>query len=240
VDVRFYLGPKGYRQLASLGLGLENAVDFGMFGSIGKLIYRVLTFLDDRFHNYGWSIIVLTLMIQIIVMPLTVKSFKHSLRMKALQPQIKKIQDLYKEDPKRLNTEMLHLYQRHGLKFMGMEGCLPMLIQMPVFFALYTMLRNAFELRGSPWVLWIHDLSKHDPYYVLPVLMGIGMLVQQKMTMSSADPTQKTMMYMMPIMFTFFFLHLPAGLVVYWFTNSLVSILVQTVLLKSQEKTAAA
>lgn len=237
---RLYLGPKGYAQLSRLDLGLERAVDFGVFGGVGKAILKSLYFLHRATHNYGWSIILLTTAIQILVIPLTLKSFRHSLRMKALQPQMKKLQEMYKGDPKRLNVEMLNLYQKHGLKFMGMEGCFPILIQLPVFWALYTTLRNAYELRGAAWIGWIQDLSVHDPYYVLPVLMGAGMLAQQKMTMASMDPQQARIMYLMPIIFTFFFLKLPSGLVLYWFTNSLLTIAIQAVLLKKHPPVEAA
>lgn len=234
-SMRLYVGPKGYSQLKELGLNLERAVDFGFFSTIGQWVLRSLYFLNNMTHNYGWSILILTIAIQILVIPLTVKSFTHGQRMKALQPQMKKLQTLYKSDPKRLNTEMLHLYQKNGLRFMGMEGCFPMLIQLPIFWALYTTLRNAFELRGAPWIYWIHDLSLADPYYVLPVIMGLGMFLQQKMSAVSLDPMQAKMMYILPVMMTFIFLKMPSGLVLYWCTNSLVAIIVQAILLKRHE-----
>jgi YidC/Oxa1 family membrane protein insertase len=236
--LRFYLGPKGYAQLQHVGDSLERSVDFGMFGELGKVVLNVLYFFQRLTGNYGWGIILLTLLIQIITLPLTIKSFRHGARMKALQPQMKKLQELYKTDPKRLNAEMLNLYQKNGLKFMGMEGCFPILIQLPVFWALYTTLRNAYELRNAPWLGWVQDLSVHDPYYVLPVLMGLGMLAQQKLTMAAMDPAQARMMLLMPVIFTFFFLKLPSGLVLYWFTNSLLSIAIQLVLLKRSKAPA--
>lgn len=228
----FYLGPKGYESLKSLGLGLERSVDFGYFAPFGRVIHRALFTFHKATRNYGWAIILLTIIIQILVLPLTVKSFQHGQKMKNIQPQMKRLQELYKNDSRRLNTEMLALYQRHGMRFMGMEGCVPMLIQLPVFWALFSTLRNTFELRHAPWMGWITDLSAHDPYYVLPILMGGGMFVQQKMTMNSMDPTQKQMMYMMPIIFTFIFLKMPSGLVLYWLTNSLVTIGVQYYLMR--------
>jgi YidC/Oxa1 family membrane protein insertase len=228
----FYVGPKSYQDLKSLGLGLERSVDFGYFAPFGRVIHRALFTFHKVTRNYGWAIILLTIIIQIVVLPLTIKSFQHGQKMKTIQPQMKRLQELYKSDSRRLNTEMLALYQRHGLRFMGMEGCVPMLIQLPVFWALFSTLRNTFELRHAPWIAWIRDLSIHDPYFVLPVLMGGGMFVQQKMTMSSMDPTQKQIMYMMPIIFTFIFLKMPAGLVIYWLTNSLVTIGVQYYLMR--------
>jgi len=228
----FYLGPKGYESLKSLGLGLERSVDFGYFAPFGRVIHGALFLFHKGTRNYGWAIVLLTVIIQIIVLPLTVKSFQHGQKMKTIQPQMKRLQELYKNDSRRLNTEMLALYQRHGLRFMGMEGCVPMLIQLPVFWALFSTLRNTFELRHAPWMGWITDLSAHDPFYVLPILMGVGMFIQQKMTMSSMDPSQKQIMYMMPIIFTFIFLKMPSGLVIYWTTNSLVTIAVQYYLMR--------
>jgi YidC/Oxa1 family membrane protein insertase len=236
---RFYLGPKGYAQLAGLGLGLERTVDFGLFGSIGKMILKSLYALQKLTGNYGWAIVLLTVLIQVLVLPLTLKSFRHSQRMKALQPQLKRIQELYKSDPKRQQAEMLHIYRRHGMKFMGMEGCLPVLVQMPVFFALYTTLNNSYELRGAPWIVWIQDLSVHDPYYALPILWGILMFVQQKISLTTMDPAQAQMMMFMPIIMTFLFLKLPAGLVLYWCTSTLISLGLQVAFLKSQPEPAA-
>jgi YidC/Oxa1 family membrane protein insertase len=198
----FYLGPKGYQNLKSLGFGLERSVDFGYFAPFGKVIHRALFILEKGTRNYGWAIIVLTVIIQILVLPLTIKSFQHGQKMKLIQPQMKRLQELYKNDARRLNSEMLALYQRHGMRFMGMEGCVPMLIQLPVFWALFSTLRNTYELRHAPWIGWVKDLSAHDPFYVLPILMGAGMFFQQKMSMSSVDPSQRQIMYMMPIVFT--------------------------------------
>ncbi len=229
---RFYLGPKGYDDLLSLNWGLERAVNFGMFTTLGRWIHRALIEVRKVLPNFGWAIIVLTFFVQLVVSPLTVTSFKHSQKMKTLQPQMKRLQEMYKSDPRRLNTEMLALYQRHGLRFMGMEGCLPMLIQMPVFFSLYAVLSKTYELRHSHWIGWIHDLSAGDPYYVLPVLMGAAMFGQQKITASAVDPSQKQLMYMMPIVFTFIFLKMPSGLVIYWLTNSLLTLALQLFLLK--------
>ncbi|MBL8023149.1 MAG: membrane protein insertase YidC [Elusimicrobia bacterium] len=232
--LNFFVGPKAYRDLKGMGIGLERSVDFGYFAPFGRLIHQALFILHKVTGNYGWAIILLTVIIQILVIPLTVKSFKHGQKMKAVQPQMKRLQELYKGDARRLNSEMLALYQRHGMRFMGMEGCVPMLIQLPVFWALFSTLRNTFELRYAPWMGWIRDLSAHDPYYVLPVLMGGGMFLQQKMTMSSMDPTQKQIMYMMPIIFTFVFLKMPSGLVIYWLTNSLLTIGIQYYLLRKE------
>ncbi|MBD3271461.1 MAG: membrane protein insertase YidC, partial [Elusimicrobia bacterium] len=195
---------------------------------------NTLYFFKGITGNYGWSIILLTMCLQVILFPLTMKSFKASMAMKKLQPHIKQIQAKYKEDPKRLNVEMMNLYKSTGTNPFG--GCLPMLFQIPIFWALFTTLRNAFELRGAPFIFWIKDLSVHDPFYVLPILMGIAMLVQQRLVSVSADPQQARMMMFMPIIFTFFFLKFPAGLVLYWFTNSILTMIGQLLIMKKEAK----
>lgn len=238
--VSFYLGPKKYADLAALGVGLERAVDFGFFASLGKIIYRSLLFFHSLTHNFGWAIILLTLIIQVLVSPLTITSFKHSQKMKAVQPQLKRIQELYKNDPKRMNVEMLALYQRHGMRFMGLEGCLPMLIQLPVFWALFSTLSSVIELRHAPWIGWVKDLSVHDPFYVLPVLMAVGMFLQQKLSAVALDPSQRQIMYIMPVIFLFFMIKMPAGLVLYWFTSSMISAALQFFLLQRQKSLEAA
>jgi len=232
-----YLGPKGYTRLKRFGLGLEEAVDFGLFGFLGKALLHGLEWFKKITGNYGWAIVLVTVILQLLTMPLNIRSLKHSLRMKELQPQMKRIQELYKGDQKRLHVEMMNLYKRHGLKFMGLEGCFPMLLQLPFFWAFYTTLRNAYELRQAPWIFWIKDLSAADPYRVLPILMGAGMFFQQRMTTSTADPTQAKMMWIMPIIFVFMFMGLPSGLVLYWFVNSLLTLVLQSFLLSKHKKT---
>jgi YidC/Oxa1 family membrane protein insertase len=231
-----YVGPKGYVHLKALGCHLEESVNFGIFGFLGKAVLRALFYFQHITGNYGWSIIIITTCLQIILFPLTIKSYRASAAMKQLQPQIKALQAKYKADPKRLNVEMMNLYKTSGTNPFG--GCLPMVLQIPIFWALFTTLRNAFELRGAPFMFWIKDLSMHDPYYVLPILMGIGMLVQQKMTAAPADPAQAKMMMLMPIVFTVLFLHFPSGLVLYWFTNSLLTMAGQGMIMMQDKKRA--
>lgn len=225
-----YAGPKEYNNLRSFGHELEKAVDFGFFGVIAKILLRALIFFDSLTGNYGWAIILLTFCIQVLVFPLTRKNLQHSAKMRELQPQIKKLQEQYKSDPKRLQVETFNFYKRNGMQFMGLEGCIPMLLQLPLFFAFYSTLHVAYELRGAPWIFWIKDLALHDPYYVLPIVMGIGMFLQQKLTAVAADPAQARMMMFMPLIFVFMFLKLPAGLVLYWCMNSLVTIVIQLIL----------
>ena len=236
----FYLGPKGHEHLKSLHMNLEESVDFGYFGFLGKLALSVLNYFHKMTGNYGWAIIILTVLLQLIVLPLTVKSFKASAAMKQLQPLVKGLQDKYKADPKRLNVEMLNLYKIHKVNPLG--GCLPMILQLPIFWALFTTLRNAFELRGAEWIFWVNDLSAPDtllkisgiPLNVLPLIMGIGMFFQQQMMSVSTDPAQKQLMYLMPVIFTFMFWNFPSGLVIYWLTNSMLTMIEQYVIIRRQ------
>jgi len=188
--------------------------------------------------------VLLTIGLQIIVMPLTLKSFQASIAMKKLQPHIKELQTKYKGDAQRLNAEMMNLYKTQKVNPLG--GCLPMILQLPIFWALFTTLRNAYELRGAPWLLWVTDLSAPDtlmkiaglPINILPLIMGVGMFVQQKMMGVSTDPAQEKMMYLMPVIFTFIFWNFPSGLVLYWLINNILSLAEQYYLLKKD--TAAA
>lgn len=217
---QIYVGPKGYTQLKKYGKGLEAGVDFGTFSALGKLILSAIYRLQGITKNFGWAIVLMTICLQILLLPLTIKSFKATLAMKQIQPKVAELQKKFKGDPKRLNIEMMNLYKNSGTNPFG--GCLPMLLQLPIFWALFTALRNAYELRGAPWILWIHDLSVADPYRVLPIIMGAAMFFQQRMAGAVADPAQRQMM-MMPIIFTFMFMNFPAGLVLYWLTNNLLT-----------------
>lgn len=224
-ELNLYAGPKGYTQLKKWGLGLEHSVDFGMFGFLGKWALKAMDSLYNLTGNYGWAIILLTCVLQVIVLPLSLKSYKSMAGMKKIQPKLQELQKRYKNDHKRLNQEMLNLYKESKTNPFG--GCLPMLLQIPIFWAFFTMLRNAYELRGAPWMFWIMDLSQKDPYYILPIVMGAGMFLQQKISGSVGDPTQAKMMAFMPIIFTFMFLNFPSGLVLYWLTNSILSMATQ-------------
>lgn len=241
-SLQFYIGPKSYSHLKTFNMGLEKTVDFGFFGWLGKIAMTVLFFLFGITGNYGWSIIIMTVIIQILVLPLTLKSFRATAAMKKIQPIIKDLQTKYKNDPKRLQVEMINLYRTQKVNPLG--GCLPLLLQLPIFWALFTTLRNAYELRHAGWLLWVNDLSASDSLMhiggislnLLPLIMGIGMFFQQKMTAATSDPMQKRMMYIMPVVFTFMFWGFPSGLVLYWLTNSVVSMIVQYFVLKQDEK----
>ncbi|MBI3015311.1 MAG: membrane protein insertase YidC [Candidatus Tectomicrobia bacterium] len=217
-----FVGPKEHERLEALGVGLERVIDYGWFSFLAKPLLDLLRFLYGFTKNYGVAIILLTVVIKVLFSPLTHKSFKSMQKMQALQPQIKRLQQLYKNDKQRLNQEVMSLYRERKLTPMG--GCFPMLLQIPVFFALYRVLLDAIELRHTPFFWWITDLSAKDPYYVWPILMGISMVIQQKMTPSAADPMQAKIMMLMPIVFTIMFLNFPVGLVIYWLVNNVLTI----------------
>jgi YidC/Oxa1 family membrane protein insertase len=230
-----YLGPRDTRILKPLGLDLEKAVNFGFFDIIAKPLLWVLRFFNGFLHNYGWSIILLTVLVKILFWPLTHKSYKSMKDMQKLAPKVAKLREKYKDDRQKLNQEIMALYKTYKVNPMG--GCLPMLIQIPVFFALYSLLGYAIELRHAPFLLWINDLSAPDrlpigvqiPYVgngipVLTLLMGASMFVQQKMTPTTGDPTQAKLMLFLPVIFTFMFINFASGLVLYWLVNNLLSI----------------
>ncbi|MBI4677895.1 MAG: membrane protein insertase YidC [Elusimicrobia bacterium] len=228
-EAPFYLGPKAHEKLASFGQGLERAIDYGWFSAIGRLIMRLLAALYRMTGNWGWAIILLTVVVQIVLFPLAYKTLKSAAAMKKVQPQMQRLQQQYAKDPQRLNAEMLELYKRTGANPLG--GCLPLLVQMPVFIALYNTLRNSWELHGASWIFWVRDLSAKDPFYVLPIVMGGLMFLQNKFSPSApTDPMQAKMMTWMPVIFTFMFLNFPSGLVLYWLTNSVITIVEQLAL----------
>ncbi len=217
-ETQFYLGPKDYTRLQQLGNGLDRAVDFGFFSPLAKLADSSLGYFYKLTGNYGAAIIILSLIIQLMLTPLSFKSYKAMAVMKKIQPEMKSLQDRYKDDPKRMNQEIMDLYKRHGTNPLG--GCLPMVLQIPVFFSLFTALRNSWHLHGAHFIFWIKDLSAKDPYYVLPLIMGAVMFLQQHMNPQTSDPSQAAMMKWMPVIFTFMFLTFPSGLVLYWLINS--------------------
>lgn len=226
-----YFGPKEFDLLAASNHEFENTINYGFFHLLAKPLMIVLKFFYGFLGNYGFSIILLTVCIKIIFWPLTQKSYKSMKGMQKLQPEMKRMREKYGSDKQRLNQEMMSFYKDNKVNPLG--GCLPMLIQIPVFFALYRVLLGSIELRHAPFMLWITDLSAKDPYYVTPLIMGVTMFIQQKMTPTNMDPTQAKIMLMMPIVFTFMFLNFPAGLVVYWLINNLLTIL-QQYLIKRQ------
>ena len=222
---------KNYDNLLSLGDNLHLAVDFGFFAVLAVPILRGLQFIHNYIPNYGIAIILLTILIRLITFPLQYKSFKSMKKMQTIQPELNKIKEKYKDEPQKMQKETMELFKKAGAN--PLSGCLPLLLQMPFFFAIYRVLYSAVELVGAPFYGWIHDLSIHDPYYVLPILMGISMLAQQKLTpQTSMDPTQQKIMLFMPVIFAFIMKSLPAGLVLYIFVSTVVGIAQQAIVYK--------
>ncbi|MGD8817576.1 MAG: membrane protein insertase YidC, partial [Acidobacteriota bacterium] len=227
VELPLYIGPKAYDVLAGAGFSLERAVDYGMFAIIARPVAVTLEWLKEVTGNYGLAIIIATLGVRLILFPLTQSSMKSMRKMQQLQPQMNAIRARYKgvkdlEKRQQMNTEVMQLYKDNGVSPLG--GCLPMLLQMPVLFAFYAAISVSIASRQAPFVLWIHDLSKMDPYYILPLLMGASMFVQQRMAPTGGDPMQQRIFRLMPVMFTFFFLTFPSGLVIYWLVNTALGI----------------
>lgn len=220
-ETQFYFGPKDYSFLKNeVGHGLHLSVDFGFFAPIAKIADSLLGWFYKLTGNYGVAIIILGVLVQLVIAPLSYKSYKSMALMQAMQPELKAVQEKYKDNPQRMQMEMMALYRKYGTN--PFSSCLPMLIQMPIFFALFTALRNSWALHGAPFIFWIQDLSAKDPYYVLPIVMGGIMFFQQKLTpQANADPAQAKMFQWMPIIFTFMFLAFPSGLVIYWLVNSI-------------------
>jgi YidC/Oxa1 family membrane protein insertase len=248
-----YAGPKEYDMLKTLNVGLEHIVDFGFFSILAVPLFWVLKLFYQLIGNYGWAIILLTIVTRIPFIPLINKSQKSMKKMQDIQPKMAEVREKYKKDPQRMQKEMMELYKTHKVNPVG--GCLPMLLQIPVFFALYKILLIAIELRNAPFMLWIKDLSGPDTLFghipaaipmiggfavgPLPLLMGLTMLIQQKMTPTSLDPTQNKMMMFMPIIFTFLFLNFASGLVLYWLINNILSIAQQFYVNRKASKKAA-
>ena len=231
-----YVGQKEYKVLKNIDPMLTNAIEYGWFTFASKPLFQLLSFLHGIFGNWGWSIIALTLMIRIVLYPLTYKGMVSMQKIKEISPKIKELQAKYKGDPQRMNAAVMDMYKKHNANPLG--GCLPMLLQIPVFFAIYRVLLNAVELQGAPWLLWITDLSRMDEFFVLPILMGASMYYQQKLTPNNfTDPMQEKVFKFLPIIFTFFFVTFPSGLVLYWFVNNLFSI-VQQFIVNAQFKNA--
>lgn len=229
-----YVGPKEWRQLEALGAGVEGAQarNYGHLLWIPWLpmwwfcvpLLWLMNFFGTRLpgQNYGIAIILLTVLVKLAFYPLSLKGMRSMKQMQVLQPQVNALRSKYRGDPQRFQREQMELFRQHRVNPMG--GCLPMVVQVPIFYALYLTLQYSVELQGAPFAGWIADLSKKDPYYVLPVLMGASMLIQQKMTPTVADPRQARIMLIMPVVFTFMFLEFPTGLVLYWLVNNILSI----------------
>ncbi len=233
-DFSLYFGPINYYKLKDMGNGLEMSVYFGWnwIAPISRVIFFIFRGINKVIPNYGVVIIIFSVMMMVVFFPLTFKSQASMRKMQKLQPQMEAIKKKYKDDSQKMNAEVMKLYRKNKVNPIG--GCLPLLLQMPVFFALYAVLRSTIELRRAPFTLWIQDLSMRDPYFVLPILMGAAMFVQQKFTVT--DPRQKAMTYFMPIFLVFIFFRLPSGIVLYWLIYNLLSILQQYLISRNEKK----
>ncbi len=246
-----YFGAKQYARLAKLGQGLDRTIELGWFRFLAlPLMFGLQWIYHNVVSNYGWAIVLMTTLIKIVLLPLTHTSMVSAAKMQELNPKMQAVRNKYAgklkdkqgrpnlEMQRKMNEEMMGLYKTEGVNPAG--GCLPILLQLPVFIAFYNILPASVELRHAPWILWIHDLSAHDPYYVLPIVMGVTQFAQQMMMPPMGNPAQRKMMMMMPLVFTVLFVGFPSGLVLYWLTNNVLSIVQQVVYNRLKKKPLAA
>lgn len=222
IGVPLYAGPQEQAKLEKIAPGFDLVVDYGWLTVIASPIYWLLELIHRLVGNWGWSIILLTVLIKALFFPLSAASYRSMAKMKVVTPKLMKIKEQFAADRNRMNQEMMELYRKEKINPLG--GCLPILVQIPVFIALYWVLLGSVEMRHAPWILWIEDLSTKDPYYVLPIIMGVSMVIQTKLNPTPPDPIQAKVMMAMPIVFTFMFLWFPSGLVLYWTINNILSI----------------
>ncbi|MGB5453775.1 MAG: membrane protein insertase YidC [Sedimenticolaceae bacterium] len=232
-----FLGPKLQAELEATAEGLDLTVDYGFLVVIAKPMYWILEQIQSFVHNWGWTIIIFTILIKLAFFKLSETSYKSMANMRKMTPRIQALKDRFGDDKQRLQQAMMEMYKTEKINPLG--GCLPMLVQMPFFIALYWVLLESVELRQAPWILWIKDLSIKDPYFVLPVIMGISMFVQQKLNPPPPDPMQAKIMMALPLVFTGMFAFFPSGLVLYWVVNNLLSIAQQWVITKRIEQGAS-
>jgi YidC/Oxa1 family membrane protein insertase len=225
VDVPLYIGPQETDTLQKVAPGLDLVVDYGWLTILAAPLFWLLKWIHGVVGNWGWAIVILTILIKLVFYPLNAKAGRSMAQMKVLAPKMEKLKQLYGDDRQKLNQAMMELYRTEKINPLG--GCLPIVVQIPVFIALYWVLLASIELRHAPWIGWIQDLSAPDPYFILPVIYAVSMFVQTKLNPQPADPVQARIMLAMPIVFSIFFLFFPAGLVLYWVVQNLLSILQQ-------------
>jgi YidC/Oxa1 family membrane protein insertase len=242
-----YWGTKQFDRLAAMPYGLERTVELGMFGILARPLLKGLQWIHAHWvDNYGWAIVIMTTILKLLLLPLSLAAFKSMRKMQAINPKMQAVRERWKgklrdkngrfnpEAQRQMNEEIMGLYRAEGVNPAG--GCFPLLVQLPIFFAFYSLLSTAVELWRSPWIGWIHDLTAADPYYVLPIVMGVSQVVQQRMTPPPPDPVQRRLMQFLPIVFTVFSLGFPSGLVLYWLTNNVWSIAQQALYNRIQDK----
>ena len=230
-----YVGPKDWNLFGKIDKKLQGIIEFGWFTFLSKPFFKVMLAIHNYVGNWGWAIILFTLLVKLVLFPLSYKGLMSMQKMKDLAPKMKELKEKYGKDPAKMNQQMMQLYKKHGANPMG--GCLPMILQIPIFIALYRVLLNANELQGAPWIGWISDLSRYDHYFILPIIMGATMYFQQKLSPNTmTDPTQKKIFQFLPVIFTVFFITFPAGLVLYSIVNTVVTIIQQLYINKAYEK----
>ena len=238
-ETRLYAGPKAQDRLEDVAPGLALTVDYGKLTVLAQPVFWLLRTIHGVIGNWGFAIILVTLLLKLAFYQLSAASYRSMAHMRKVQPKIMALRERYKDDRQQLNEKTMELYRTEKINPLG--GCLPIVVQIPVFISLYWVLLESVELRHAPFILWVHDLAGADPYYVLPVLMGISMFLQQRMTpMAGMEPTQRRIMMAMPLVFTVFFALFPAGLVLYWFVNNVLSISQQWFINRQLERKAAA
>lgn len=234
LDATLYAGPKVQSELKDVAVGLNQTVDYGLLWPISKILFAILDGIHKVLGNWGWSIIVLTILVKISLMWFSNKSYYSMAKMRSLAPKLAALKEEHGDDRMKMSQEMMAIYKEE--KVNPMAGCLPILMQMPIFLALYWVLVESVELRHAPWILWIQDLSAMDPWFILPLLMGVSMFIQQQLNPQPADPMQAKVMKFLPIIFTAFMLFFPAGLVLYWTVNNLFSMTQQYIVNKKVEE----
>ena len=237
IAATLYAGPKDQDKLEELSPGLRLTVDYGFLWFLAQPIFWLLSAIHTLLGNWGWSIIVLTIIIKLIFFPLSAASYRSMARMRAVAPKMQALKEQHGDDRQKMSQAVMELYKKEKINPLG--GCLPILVQMPVFLALYWVLLESVEMRQAPWMFWITDLSIKDPFFILPIIMGVTMFIQQQLNPTPPDPMQAKVMKLLPIIFTFFFLWFPAGLVLYWVVNNLLSMAQQYVITRQIEKADA-
>lgn len=232
-----YVGGKSLGHLQNVDPELTEVVNFGFFSLIGKWLLKILIWSHSLVGNWGWAVVLMTILVRLLVMPFNIASYRSMKKMQLIQPQLASLRERYKNDPAALNRESMLMMKENKVNPLG--GCLPMLLQMPIFFAFYQVLGQSIELYQSPWILWIHDLSQKDPFFVLPVLMGLTMFIQQKITPTTMDPMQAKILQWMPIIFSAFTLALPSGLTLYIFVSTLFGVIQQRIFMRDNTKVKA-
>jgi len=238
IKTQFYAGPKIQDDLKAISPGLDLTIDYGFLWWIAQPLFVVLSFIHSFVGNWGWSIILLTCLIKLIFFPLSATSYRSMANMRRVAPKLQALREQHGDDRQKMSQGMMELYKKEKINPLG--GCLPILVQMPVFISLYWVLMESVEIRQAEWLGWITDLSLKDPYFILPIIMGATMFLQQQLNPTPPDPMQAKVMKMLPIVFTFFFLWFPAGLVLYWVVNNCLSIAQQWYITRQIEKGAAA